>query len=280
MSVGRRCIVCGDLGRPAFERDGVVVVRSPTCGLEWQDPMPDEEALREIYDEGYFERWGGTDAAAMEEVRAMKRATYSVVFDEIRRFHSGGRLLDVGCALGFLLELAEELGFEPHGIDRNPEAARFAAARFGDRVRAVEIAPGLFEGALFDVVTLIDLLEHVTDPARLLGHCRDQLVEGGLLAIVLPNTRSLTRRLLGERWPHYVGEHLYHWSPYTLRRFLGAQGFDVVSVRTGFRKAFTGRYLATYAARVGSWVPPGIERLGTLPLRIPTGEMLFTARRN
>ena len=274
-----RCIVCGDAPVAVFARAELEVVRSPGCGLEWQSPFPSEARLRELYAGDYFERWGARDAAAYARVRAMKHATHGAFLREIARLRSGGRLLDVGCATGFLLEIAEQQGFDSFGLDPNPQAARIARERFGERVQPGELDSAAFPGIAFDVVTLIDVLEHVPDPAALLSRVYERLAPGGVLAAVLPNAASLVHRLLGPRWPHYAPEHLFFWTPRALERQLAAAGFAVHAIRTGIRKTFSGDYLTAYAACTGAWLPPGLGWLGRRTLRIPTGEMLALAVR-
>jgi 2-polyprenyl-3-methyl-5-hydroxy-6-metoxy-1,4-benzoquinol methylase len=274
-----RCIACGDAPVPRLRRGAFAVVRSPGCGLEWQSPFPSPERLREIYGGDYFERWGARDAEGLEVVRAMKRASYRPFLREITRLRRGGRLLDVGCAMGFLLEAAEEAGFEGWGIEPNPVAAEVAARRFGARVHVGELEPSAFAGLGFDVVALIDVLEHAPDPAALLARARERLLPGGVLAAVLPNAASLVRRLLGSRWPHYAEEHLFYWTPGALARQLSAAGFEVRRIRTGIRKTYTAGYLAAYATATGAWLPPGLRALGARRLRLPTGEMLALALR-
>ena len=272
-----RCIVCGDAPTPVLRKGSLVVVRSPGCGLQWRDPLPNDAELAELYGPDYLERWAVFGADDFERVRAMKRATYRALLAEIERYHSDGRLLDVGCALGFLVELAGEQGFDAHGVDVNREAVRRARERLGDRVRvgrldAVPAGPG------FDVVTFVDVLEHEPDPGALLGAVGERLAPGGVLAAVLPNAAIFTRRLLRTRWPHYTPEHLYHWSPACLARFLGDMGWEVLALRTGFRKTFTASYLAAYAAHTAPWLQPLLRPLGHLGLRVGTGEMLVIAR--
>ena len=275
----QRCIACGDTPVPLFERGAFAVVRSPGCGLEWQNPFPSQARLHELYAGDYFARWGGRDAATYERVRVIKHASHGAFLREIVRLRRGGRLLDVGCATGFLLEVAQQAGFEPFGLDPNPDAVRIAKQRFGERVQQGELDAAVFPGIRFDVVTLIDVLEHVPDPAALLAIVYERLAPGGVLAAVLPNAASLTRRLLGPRWPHYAPEHLFFWTPAALERQLAAAGFVVRKIRTGIRKTFTGEYLSAYAACTGAWLPPGIGWLGRRRLRVPTGEMLALAGR-
>jgi 2-polyprenyl-3-methyl-5-hydroxy-6-metoxy-1,4-benzoquinol methylase len=272
-----RCIACGEAPEPGFERGALAVVRCPGCGLEWQSPFPSPDRLRELYAGDYFQRWGARDPAALERVRAMKQASHRDLLRELARLRPGGRLLDLGCAMGFLLEAAEQAGFQGWGLELNPEAARVARARFGDRIAQGGLDDAAFPGALFDVVTLIDVLEHVPDPAGLLSAVHRRLLPGGVLAALLPNSASLMRRLLGRRWPHYAPEHLFFWTPAALRRQLAAAGFDVREIRTGIRKTYTAEYLKAYAAVTGAWLPPGLGWLGRRQLRVPTGEMLAFA---
>jgi 2-polyprenyl-3-methyl-5-hydroxy-6-metoxy-1,4-benzoquinol methylase len=275
-----RCIACGDAPAPVLQHGALAVVRCPGCGLEWQQTIPSPERLRELYAGDYFQRWGARDPAALARVRAMKHASYRDLLRELARMRPGGRLLDLGCAMGFLLEAAEQVGLQGWGLDLNPEAVRVAKQRFGDRVAQGELGASAFPGVSFDVVTLIDVLEHVPDPAALLAGVHQRLAPGGVLAALLPNAASLTRRLLGRRWPHYAPEHLFFWTPAALARQLVAAGFEVREIRTGIRKTYTAEYLVAYASVTGAWLPPGLRWLGPRQLRVPTGEMLALAVRS
>jgi len=272
-----RCIACGAEAAPLFQRGELAIVRCGSCGLEWQRPFPSPQRLRELYAGDYFARWGARDPEAFERVRASKQASGRELLAELARLRPGGRLLDLGCAMGFLLEAAEAAGFQGFGLDLNPEAVGVAKRRFGDRVMLGELDDAVFPGLRFDAVTLIDVLEHVPDPASLLARVRERLAPGGVLAALLPNAASLTRRLLGRRWPHYTPEHLFFWNPAALARQLEAAGFQVRGIRTGIRKTYTAEYLVAYAAVTGAWLPPGLGLLGARRLRVPTGEMLALA---
>jgi 2-polyprenyl-3-methyl-5-hydroxy-6-metoxy-1,4-benzoquinol methylase len=255
-----------------------MLVRSPGCGLEWQRPFPTPDALVALYGADYFERWGlssGEDALA--RVRAMKCASYRSFLRTIIRYRPHGTLLDVGCALGFLVRAAQDAGFTAYGLDRNPDAIAHARQELGDRVQARPLGPDAFPGIRFDVVTLIDVIEHVSDPVALLAAVASVLAPQGIVAAVLPNAASLTRRILGRRWPHYAPEHLYQWTPAALRRFLDVNGYRVLELQTALRKTYTVEYLQAYSAALGGWLPPGLGLLRGRTLRIPTGEMLVIA---
>ena len=275
-----RCIACGSEAAPLFQRKEMAVVRCLGCALEWQRPFPSAQRLRELYAGDYFVRWGARAPAGFERVRAIKQASGRELLAELARLRPGGRLLDLGCAMGFLLEAAEQAGFQGHGLDLNPEAIGIAKRRFGDRVALGELGDAAFPGLRFDAISLIDVLEHVPDPAALLGRVRERLAPGGALAALLPNAASLTRRVMGSRWQHYTPEHLFFWNPAALSRLLESSGFQLRGIRTGIRKTYTAEYLIAYAAVTGAWLPPGLGLLGARQLRVPTGEMLALAVRS
>ena len=273
------CPTCEVAPRPTGIRRGAgEFARCPSCRSLWQRPFPDEARLAQIYGAGYLERWGIDGPERLAEVRAMKEATYRAFLARIARHRTGGALLDVGCALGFLLGEARRAGYEPYGLDRNASAVERARAEFGERVEACDLDDSPFPGISFSVVTLVDVLEHVPDPAALLAAVAERLEPDGVLALLLPNASSLTARILRGAWPHLAEEHLWLWTPAGLEALLSRHGWRVLETRTGVRKTFTARYLASYRRALGTWSPPGAGLLGGLRFPAFTGEMIVVAR--
>ena len=124
MSDPPRCLVCGEEGRPFPVRGEVSLVRCSGCGLEWQHPLPVPEVLEALYGDDYFERWGAK-SAEFEAVRGMKRGTYSALLDRLEPYRATGSLLDVGCALGYLVELAGERGYDAFGKGGGHDPCRY-----------------------------------------------------------------------------------------------------------------------------------------------------------
>lgn len=118
----------------------------------------------------------------------------------------GGRVLDVGCGGGFLLEALAGREYSGVGIDLSPESVDIARTRLAEigaayrldaRVGSAYEPP---EGP-FDLVCLTDVLEHLEDPRACLRALRAQMAPGALLVISTPNRRSLpgARRWLAEK---------------------------------------------------------------------------------
>lgn len=119
---------------------------------------------------------------------------------------AGGRVLDVGCGGGFLLEELARRGHSGVGIDLSPESVEIARARLADigaggRLDAQVGSAYEPPRGPFDLVCLTDVLEHLEDPRACLRALRGQMAPGGLLVISTPNRRSLpgARRWLAEK---------------------------------------------------------------------------------
>ncbi|WP_456789384.1 class I SAM-dependent methyltransferase [Cellulomonas sp. P5_C5] len=115
------------------------------------------------------------------------------------------RVLDVGCATGYLGEALLARGCRVSGVEIDPESAS-RAAKLLDEVVVADLTQvdlvAHFGPKSFDVVVLGDILEHLTDPDRLLRHVTGLLAPGGSVVISTPNVShgSLRLALLQGRW--------------------------------------------------------------------------------
>ena len=132
---------------------------------------------------------------------------------------NGRSLLDVGAYIGVFVEIARTHGWLAEGIEPSSWAVSKA------RERHLPIHQGTQEdmvlaGRKYDVVTMWDVIEHVTDPACELRQAYQLLNPGGWLAVHTMDIDSLTARLLGGRWPWLMDMHLYYFSQKTLAEML------------------------------------------------------------
>lgn len=222
------CRLCGSRElRTLFvaERSGRQVVRCRGCGLVFYDPQPSEAQAAALYSSEYFER-EYPDAGDGDDL-ALARRRLARIEEE-----SGiGTLLDVGCGRGLFLAAALARGWKAAGLDVSPVAVRLARAASGAPVFEGGLAGPLPAGIEpVDVLTMWDVLEHLTDPVAALAAARRWLKPGGLLVVQTENANSVTAAWMGRRWEQFVEFHLYHFSPRTLRRALARVGFEAVRI--------------------------------------------------
>ena len=158
------------------------------------------------------------------------------------------RLLGVGCATGSFLRLARAHGFIAVGVELSPTLAAYARERHGLTVYERPLEVLAFAEASFDVVALWDVIEHVMAPFILLREIYRVLAPGGVLALRTGNAgfqipKARLFRLLGPNGGPYLipNEHLYHFTPRTLRNLVRLAGFADVEVEDSETEVYANR---------------------------------------
>ncbi len=209
---------------------GYTFRRCGGCGLVFMSPRPTAARLRTLYSEAYFE---SPDPACGYPVyrsdRAAVRDKAERLLPAVERHGRKGRLLDLGCAYGFIMEVARERGWEVAGIEPAEAVAASAASRLGAPVATDLFGAGL-PGESFDAVLVWDVIEHLPDPRRALDEVARVLRPGGVLSVVTPDIGSLAARLLGRRWEEMrkMPEHIYFFDRASLGTLLRSAGFEPV----------------------------------------------------
>ena len=208
------------------------IVRCNVCGLVYANPRWDSSFVNESYsvveDPTYVEE---------REGRVLTFSRNLQPFEALVAPNSNTRrLLDVGCHIGVMIELAQARGWETWGVEPSTWASERARAR-GLHVITATLAEAQLPENYFDVVTMWDVIEHLTDPATELRHVCRVLKAGGIFAIHTIDIESPFARLMGRRWPWLMEMHLYYFSPRTLGKMLQKNGFQVI------QSSPQGRYL-------------------------------------
>ena len=195
------------------------------CGSIAMDARTlEKHALTEFYDHYYDQ--------ARFEVHPVVAASLERLVSVYEPYRSTGRWLDVGFGEGALLDIADRHGWSCYGIEISPACLDYGASR-GWAVSAEADVNAVFAPGAFDVITMIEFLEHVPTPGRFLRLAAQWLRPGGLLYITTPNARSLNRWFLGVDWSIFSPpEHLTIWTAKALRHALNQAGFQPQRVRT------------------------------------------------
>ncbi|MBI3361890.1 MAG: class I SAM-dependent methyltransferase [Chloroflexi bacterium] len=217
------------------------IVECKQCGLVYANPRwSDDETLNHyeaVKDPLYLEEREGRVLTFQRHLRPLLALIG-------RLPKPGERLLDVGCYIGVFVEIARDAGWEATGVEPSGWGVAEARKR-GLNVVEGTLASARFPDESFDVVTMWDVIEHLTDPMAELRETHRILrspdpasgTPGGLLVIHTMDIESLFARLMGRRWPWLMEMHLYFFSRRTLKAMLEAAGFELI------RAEAQGRYL-------------------------------------
>ncbi|NQE45998.1 Ubiquinone biosynthesis O-methyltransferase [ANME-1 cluster archaeon GoMg2] len=117
----------------------------------------------------------------------------------LRKYKESGRLLDLGCGLGFFLRYAEKY-YETYGIDLSHFGIKEAKKRCNTEMVVGSATYIPFKDNYFDVITCFDLLEHMENPKDAIAECYRLLKDDGLLVITTPNISSNGLKWKKEKW--------------------------------------------------------------------------------
>jgi SAM-dependent methyltransferase len=142
---------------------------------------------KSAYDEAYFEGRNSNYWWTVGSYGNLKQFPHwKEILRLIREHQKSGRLLDVGCAYGFLVDEASK-HFESYGIDVSGFAVRKSREHCKGSVLRASAGRLPFMDESFDVITLVDTLEHVPDFNNCLKDVVRALKKGGVLLLQLPN---------------------------------------------------------------------------------------------
>lgn len=193
-----------------------------SCGLYFGSPIS-AEMLGDFYPPVYYTaKKGNRFRSALSRLRVQNRAR--AVQWRARR----GRVLDVGCGRGSLLEELARRGWEVAGTDWNPDNARAVSTRLNATVEGGASAMQAFADSSFDVVSMFHVLEHDDKPLELLSEVHRVLKPGGRLLIAVPNARSAARGLFRRYWCGYdLPRHRCAFTPHSLKLALQRTGYSL-----------------------------------------------------
>ena len=200
-----------------------------SCGFIFMNPQFDDETIKSFYSEQYYS--GKSDYSYIDERGIKKYSSY--VWDSrlkiIRKFAKGGNFLDVGCAFGGFLERASKW-YIPFGIEISDYAATHAKKIFGDNIHHGTIFNHPFQAESFSVITMIELIEHLSDPKKAIEECYKLLKKDGLLLIQTANMDGLQAKSAGPRYEYFMPGHLSYFSKKNLCKLLRTVGFSYIKV--------------------------------------------------
>lgn len=230
--VGQNCRLCGGAEVVEYLRQpGWRILVCGSCGNGWTDPPP----ARVDYAQGDFHaltvsEMGGAGGGRPVLGDLPPAWQQSVTMQaELLALSAGGRVLEIGCGQGILLEQLVKRGLDAVGLEVSAAAGE-AARRAGLKVVTGTLPQEEIDGP-FEVVVMSQVLEHLADPAAMLGEIGEVAATGGRLLLVQTNYRGWMPRWYRERWYAWVPEqHFWHFTPQGLERLLRRFGWEVERV--------------------------------------------------
>jgi 2-polyprenyl-3-methyl-5-hydroxy-6-metoxy-1,4-benzoquinol methylase len=212
----------------------VRLVKCLKCGLIYMNPQVDHARIYSNYTSM------ADDFYAQEE--AGRRRSADSILKYLEKIDKKGRLLDVGCATGFLLDQARKGGWEVYGVELSAWAVDYAKNKLQlPNITQASLKEANYPANFFDAVVLKDVIEHLTNPKETLEQIRYVLKPNGIICCNTPDIDSLASKILGAKWWGIKQSHLFYFNKNTLSALFKATGFVPVKIRSHAR-TFTLNY--------------------------------------
>ncbi len=227
------------------------IVKCKKCGLAFENPRIKNELIVESYKEAEDELY--TQGAEGREHTFAKCAK-----DISQKRKPPGKLLDVGCAAGFFVKEANKAGWDAVGIEPCKWLVDWGKENLQQDLRFGTLGEGVFEDNSFDVLTMWDVLEHVPDPKKELEECYRVLKPGGLFVVNYPDFGSVLAKISGRHWWFLLSNHIYYFTPKTIKMYLENAGFEVETMKMHWQTLPFG-----HLAKMFSIYSPAFSKFGT-----------------
>ncbi len=201
---------------------GLPIYQCATCGLQTQYPAPKAE---ELYDEGYYT--GKSEYSYVDE--RSQFPYYAHVWDarlrSIQKHVSSGKFLDIGSSFGGFLSRAKAIGFTVQGVELSKFSSDYANQNQIPTYNG-DLLSAKFPKHEFEVITLIEVIEHLENPALIFSEISRILKPGGLLVIQTANFEGWQAIQAGSSYHYYLPGHIFYYSHSNLVSILEKKGFQ------------------------------------------------------
>jgi 2-polyprenyl-3-methyl-5-hydroxy-6-metoxy-1,4-benzoquinol methylase len=225
------------------------------------------EKVSELYDNpAYFDGWGCNMEFDYQRFAPAVHRQVEQYLSFIKQHTSGKTLLDIGTGSGLFPQLARLSGYEVEGTDLSKHVSETLPVKAGFAVHHGALEEIKFERT-YDIITMLHVLEHTSNPLLTLQHAREILNESGYMLVVVPNYRSFDTRMKDllskfrlKRRPYKhlaLGHHNYVFSVNSLKALGRAADLRIVhhtTTQPAWRASFWHRAFEPFELATWCWI--------------------------
>ena len=220
------CIFCAhDNASIMIEEDGYQGKKCHECSLIYISPRPMVNEVIDIYGHNNAH----ISAQSHIEGNYLKRLYARHNLGILKKFIKKGTLLEIGAGAGYFLDEARKAGFEPCGIELNPDQAHFMQQTLHIPCEQKPLSLSSFSGKTFDVIYHSDVISHFHDPVHEFHTMHGLLQNNGYLLFETGNIGDVDPRYYSLFPRFQYPDHLFFFTQKTLQVLLERTGFELVA---------------------------------------------------
>lgn len=223
VSTHKNCLICYSEELFLLEKyKSAHLCKCKNCGFVFSKKIPSDNDLNNFYD-GY----GRSDYLSPITIRR-----YHELIDKFEKFRKTGNIIDVGCGIGYFLEIAKLRGWNVYGTEYTDEAVEICTNN-DINMSLGKLDPKNYIPEMFDVITSFEVLEHINNPVEEISNFNKILRKGGLVYFTTPNFNSFLRNRLGANYDVITyPEHLSYYTPKTINNLFKKLNFRKLKLQT------------------------------------------------
>lgn len=217
------CLICNNSSlKDLPDYKFAFLTKCSSCKFVFSKQIPSQQELINHYN-GY---------SRSDYLSPITIKRYNELLDNFEKFKKTGKILDVGCGIGYFLDEAKKRGWEVYGTEFTDEAVSICSNK-GIKVSQGKLERNNYSAGMFDVITSFEVLEHINNPIEELNNFNHLIRKGGLVYLTTPNFNSLLRYRLKSAYNVICyPEHLSYYTPRTLKKVFKLCGFKCQKIKT------------------------------------------------
>lgn len=214
------CVICGSNQFEPFlvckdytvSKEQFSIMSCSKCQFKFTNPRPYPNELGKYYQSEEYISHSNTQKGIVSKLyHLVRNHTLKQKLNIIKGFFKTGSILDYGSGTGMFLKVCQDNGWQTKGVEPDDKARSFSITE--NKIDVVSSIEELNKETKYQVITLWHVLEHVPNLHETLQAFHNQLVDGGVLLIAVPNCHSHDAKYYKEHWAAYdVPRHLYHFT--------------------------------------------------------------------
>lgn len=189
------------------------VMHCNACSFKFTSPQPSTEGISKYYKSSDYVSHSDSKRGLTNYIyHWVRKYTIRKKYKQINALANKGKILDVGCATGHLLNYFKKQNWETLGVEVDEEARSFAKTNFDLNVMD-QHAINDIDHKSCNVITMFHVLEHVHDFKERMKSLFEILTDNGVMLVALPNYLAYDALYYQEHWAAWdLPRHLYHFN--------------------------------------------------------------------
>ncbi len=278
------CSICNTEGTFCYSAGQYKMYRCGTCETAFCSPTPSNEELSHYYATFHM---SAQEGGMYDNVESRMIDDFPSKCALVKKHHSSGKLLDVGCGKGYFVKHCVDAGLDAQGVDLSTTAIEYATKTLGIAAIAGRVEDMTSFSNSFETVTMWATIEHLPAPEQTLSAIHRVLKPNGLLHLDTGiGADWLDKMLPGVNQWYDPPQHLFVFSAPGLKKLLEKTGFEVIRSDLSYERSSTRRIakmvrsmIAALGLNAASRIALARRPMETMS-RFPFGNLQsFTARK-